>query len=376
MPTLTTWTLAATVIGTITLVDSASGRSTERSSSAPRVASAAPDAEAGSTVEPPRRLAETGLYTDFAARKLHPSVLPFSPQYPLWTDGARKSRWISLPAGTSIDASDPRSWRFPIGTKLWKEFAYEKRVETRFMQLTAAGWIYATYAWTEDGSDALLAPERGVMAAYVKTSGAVRHDIPGVQDCKACHQGREGEVLGFELLQLSPDRDPLAPHATSSQDDVTLATLSARGLLRGLPAELLANPPRVSARTPVERAALGYLHGNCSSCHNASGPLASLGMSLVAPISGAIPGADAGRGARETAVNVESQFRLPGTHETAPRIAPGDPEGSVVVQRMSSRHTAVQMPPLGTSTVDEEAVSLVTTWVRELPPRAVAQRTH
>jgi hypothetical protein len=213
------------------------------------------------------------------------------------------------------------------------------------------------------------------MAPYVRTSGAVRHDIPGVQDCKACHQGREGEVLGFELLQLSPDRDPLAPHATSSAEDVTLATLAERGLLRGLPAEMLANPPRVAARTPVERAALGYMHGNCSSCHNTSGPLASLGLSLVAPVSaGALP-ATAVRGARETAVDVASQFRLPGTHSSAPRIAPGDPENSVLVQRMSSRHATVQMPPLGTSAVDDEAVRLVSGWVRELPPRAIAQRT-
>ena len=368
MPTLATWTLAATAIGAVTLVDSAT-RSAERS---PGAELRAADLQAsGPVAGPPPRLAETGLYEDVASRTLHADVLPFSPQYPLWTDGARKHRWIRLPPGTSIDASDPRSWRFPIGTRLWKEFAYEKRVETRFMELTAAGWIYATYVWTEDGRDAVLAPERGVPALYVKTSGAVRHDIPGVYDCKACHQGREGEVLGFELLQLSPDRDPLAPHATSSPDDVNLVTLAERGLLRGLPTELLSAPPRVAARTPRERAALGYLHGNCSSCHNASGPLATLGLSLTAPISG-VANADGDQGARDTAVGVGSRFRLPGTSRSALRIAPSDPDGSVLVQRMSSRHATVQMPPLGTSTVDEEAVRLVTDWVRELPARAIS----
>jgi hypothetical protein len=75
-------------------------------------------------------------------------------------------------------------------------------------------------------------------------------------------------------------------------------------------------------------------------------------------------------------VDVESQFRVPGAHQSARRIAPGDPESSVVVQRMSSRHAAVQMPPLGTSTVDGDAVRLVSGWVRELPPRAIAQSTH
>lgn len=372
MPTLATWTVTAATIGSVMVADSAT-RSAERSPAA-SVPPADMHVETGPGAEPPPRLADTGLYEDFAARTLSPSVLPFSPQYPLWTDGARKRRWIMLPAGTAIDASEPRSWRFPIGTKLWKEFAYEKRVETRFMELTAAGWTYATYVWTEDGSDAVLAPQRGVAATYVRTSGAVRHDIPGVQDCKACHEGRDGEVLGFELLQLSPDRDPRAPHATSSADDANLVTLAERGLLRGLPAELLTSPPRVAARTPRERAALGYLHGNCSSCHNDSGPLAPLGLSLVAPIAGTPEGGE--RGAADTAVGVESKFRPPGTARTSLRVAPGDPERSVLVQRMSSRHATVQMPPLGTSTVDDEAVELVTGWIRELAPREISMRTH
>jgi hypothetical protein len=373
MPTLATWALAASAISSVTLAVDSATRGTKTTSPAAR-----PDTEERLAADPglaPPRLADTGLYEDFATQRLHPGVLPFSPQYPLWTDGARKRRWIWLPPGTTIDASEPRSWRFPAGTKLWKEFAYERRVETRFMELTASGWIYATYVWTEDGTDAVLAPARGVPAPYVRTSGDVRHDIPGVQDCKACHQGREGEVLGFELLQLSPDRDPLSPHATSSPGDVNLRTLADGGLLRGMPAELLEDPPRVAARTPRERAALGYLHGNCSSCHNASGPLASMGLSLVAPIA---TGESAGneRGARETAVGVDSRFRPPGTAQPSLRIAPGAPERSVLVQRMSSRHAAVQMPPLGTSVVDEDAVRLVTGWVRELPGRAISMTTQ
>jgi hypothetical protein len=373
MTTPALWLVVGSVLGSVALVRDATTRGTR--APAPSVAAPAGARVDRGAAAPPPRLADTGLYEDFAARKLHRDVLGFSPQYPLWTDGASKRRWIRLPPGTAIDASNPRSWRFPLGTKLWKEFAYRQRVETRFMELTAAGWTYATYVWTEDGGDAVLAPERGVAAAYVRTSGDVRHDIPGVLDCKACHQGRDSEVLGFELLQLSPDRDPLAPHATSNPGDVDLAALAERGLVRGLPASLATDPPRVAARTPRERAALGYLHGNCSSCHNSSGPLASLGMSLVAPVagSGAVP---AERGARETAVGVESEYRLAATGRTAPRIAPGDPAGSLLVQRMSSRHASMQMPPLGTSTVDAEAVSLVSSWIRQLPPDAVSLRTE
>src|ERR1043165_6412078 len=58
--------------------------------------------------------------------------LSFSPQYPLWSDGAHKRRWIYLPPGTAIDASRLDAWEFPIGTRLWKEFSLGGPIETRF----------------------------------------------------------------------------------------------------------------------------------------------------------------------------------------------------------------------------------------------------
>jgi hypothetical protein len=72
----------------------------------------------------PDALEETGLYANFVALQIDPRHLPFSPQYPLWTDGATKRQWISLPPGTAIDASDPEAWVFPTGTRLWKEFSF------------------------------------------------------------------------------------------------------------------------------------------------------------------------------------------------------------------------------------------------------------
>ena len=88
----------------------------------------------------PQTLQETGLYADAEARRVDPRHLAFAPQYPLWTDGAAKRRWISLPPGTAIDASDPEAWVFPVGTRLWKEFSFAgQRVETRYLERQADG---------------------------------------------------------------------------------------------------------------------------------------------------------------------------------------------------------------------------------------------
>ncbi len=162
----------------------------------------------------PERLSDTGLYVAGSHTQIDPKNLAFSPQYPLWSDGARKRRWIYLPPGTSIDASRPDAWEFPVGTRLWKEFSLGRSVETRFIERLASGeWRFATYVWNEEGTDATLAPSDGIPA--LPTQGAPRgsYAIPAEPDCRACHEGAAAPVLGFSALQLSSDRDPLAPHA-------------------------------------------------------------------------------------------------------------------------------------------------------------------
>jgi hypothetical protein len=77
-----------------------------------------------------------------------------------------KRRWLQIPAGTFIDASRPDAWVFPPGTRLWKEFSHGGRpVETRYIERTADGsWRFASYVWNEAGTDAVLAPARGIAA--------------------------------------------------------------------------------------------------------------------------------------------------------------------------------------------------------------------
>jgi hypothetical protein len=311
---------------------------------------------------PPGRLSETGLYADPARHAIAPDVLPFSPQYPLWSDGAAKRRWIRLPEGASVDASDPDAWRFPVGTRLWKEFSFDRRVETRLIARTPAGWVFAAYRWVEDESDAFLVPEDGAPAVHPIAPG-VRHDIPSRADCLACHGGRTTPVLGFSALQLSPDRDPLAPHAERPPaGSADLRTLVDRGLVRGLPSDLDVDRLRIADPTARGRAARGWLHANCGSCHASGGALRGLDLSLEARVRDAsVPPA-----AIATTVDRPSRFRPRAlAHADPVRVEPGRPEASVLFARLASREPATQMPPLGTRLVDAEARALVEAWIRE-----------
>ncbi|MFO1208118.1 MAG: hypothetical protein U1E40_02730 [Amaricoccus sp.] len=320
--------------------------------------------------EPPATLRDTGLYADFAARVVDPRNLAFAPQYPLWTDGATKRRWISLPPGTAIDASDPENWVFPAGTRLWKEFAFGGRpVETRMIERLADGsWRYAAYAWSADGSAATLAPAAGLRASY-DLGGGRWHAIPSVGDCKVCHEGRPSPIIGFSLLQLSPDRDPNAPYADPPPaPGVDLPYLVRAGLLTGLPQALLDHPPRIEAASPAERAALGYLHGNCGQCHASDGKLANIGLYLrhmnADPVEDAV------------ASTVDRPVKAPAPGQTPDsrfRVEPGHPERSVLFERMASRWAAAQMPPLGTELVDEDALGLVRQWIDGLDANETTQ---
>jgi hypothetical protein len=229
------------------------------------------------------------------------------------------------------------------------------------MERRADGWLFATYAWNADASDAVLAPERGVKRARTEPSGA-RFDIPSRADCRVCHETGPSSVLGFSALQLSSDRDPLAPHAAPPDaGSVDLDELLERGLLASAPESWRDAPPRIEASTPRGRAALGYLSANCGQCHTADGALSELGLALDYPLARASRGAPA----LATAVGRTSSFRTPGARGDELRIAPGDPDASVLLARVRSKDALLRMPPLGTHVPDEAALLLLETWIRE-----------
>jgi hypothetical protein len=313
-------------------------------------------------VRPPGLLSETGLYAGDGVAAIDPRNRPYAPQYPLWTDGAAKSRWIHLPPGTTIDAHDDGAWVFPVGTKLWKEFAFHgRKVETRLLWKTAEDtWVYAAYAWNDAQTDAVLAPVDGVARAALVADGKY-HAIPGVSDCKSCHEGGPNRVLGFTALQLSDDRDPGAPLAEPLRAGmVTDRTLVAEGLLVPDRRDLVDHPPAIRASSPVERSALGYLSSNCGHCHNAAGPLADLGLVLSHD-----PRPDAREPALVTALGRPGHWIVPGVPAAESRVAaPGSPAKSSLVYRMRSRRPSSQMPPLGTVIPDDDAVRLMEAWIK------------
>jgi len=310
----------------------------------------------------PRRLSDTGLYVDGSMTCIRPENIAYSPQYPLWSDGATKRRWLHLSAGESIDATRPDAWQFPPGTRLWKEFSLGRPIETRFIEHRKDGsWQYATYIWNAEGTDATLAPPEGREALSIPGAPNGRYTILSESDCRACHEGAAVPVLGISALQLSADRDPLAPHAERAHARVLdVRDLVARGLLRNLPPALIETPARIAASSDVERAALGYLHGNCGHCHNRDGSPPPVDLSLAQHTSASTASV------LRSMVDAVSRYRAPGIRGAVVLVAPGRPDASVLTTRMRSRNPQVQMPPLGTQLIDPEGLALIERWITSL----------
>jgi hypothetical protein len=115
----------------------------------------------------------------------------------------------------------------------------------------------------------------------------------------------------------------------------------------------LANPYDKSQ--PLDARAKAYLHANCSVCHVEAGG-GNSAMQLDFPT----------EWAKMRLIDVKP------LHQTfdlkdAKLIAPGDPDRSVLIQRVSKRGPNTgQMPPLATSRVDTAGVDMLREWCRGL----------
>jgi hypothetical protein len=303
------------------------------------------------TLQPPRRdlLSETGLYADAGSRRLAKRVLTLEPTYPLWSDGATKRRYLLLPEGSQIDTQDMNDWRFPVGTKIWKEFALDGRlIETRLLEKDREpdddGWFQMAYVWTDDEQDAIAAP-KGLRGARGTT-----YEVPDARQCNACHHRGGRSILAISALQLSATAD--------GAESPSITTLRV--------AEALSVPPTRTFVPPGEgfvRAALGYFVGNCAHCHDRRAPASpDLHVFMDLRVEDARP---------EDTTAYQTLIGQPITHFPEVQgleglVIPGRPEASLVYYRMNRRDDST-MPPLLTNQIDVDGVATIEGWIRGLP---------
>lgn len=304
----------------------------------------------------PRRLSETGLFTNTAALTPDASLIPYEVNAPLWSDGAEKRRWILLPGMQRTKPAAGQRLSFPLGTIFVKHFEIARdagrepyRLETRVMVLREDGWGAFTYVWADDQEDAVLTDGRArvELPGWARTRHGTHWTAPSRSDCMACHTAVSGFVLGFEPRQLVR---PTKQFGGSRQQWDVL-----RGL-EVLPAEQSIPPtpfPDTRAEETSSRAARAYLHSNCAMCHQPGAPgNATLDLRFETPLN-----------------EMGALNQRPGQGDLGIRdarlVAPGDPARSLLLQRMR-RTDEKGMPNIAHERVDAVGVSLVDGWIRSL----------
>jgi len=298
----------------------------------------------------------TGLYADFDNKTLSTRAREYAPAVTFWSDGAEKQRWIDLPDGAQIDSATMDEWKYPIGTKVWKEFKVSgKRVETRFMQkVSATHWLQAAYVWSADESTATRQTE----GATVDLGNGKDYVVPKSSECDDCHKGRKDKLLGFEPVSLGQ------PAATG----LTLTALAAEGRLTAPPAKTTVTIPDDGTGHGAD--ALAWIHVNCgTSCHTGTSIGTAYGTGMQLRI-----GWDelTGKPPAEWAV-VKSTVGVPVKSPTwsgEDRIVAGDPKASVLLELLGQRG-AQQMPPIATRVVDDKGKAAVEAWIAAMPKTSV-----
>lgn len=333
--------------------------------------------------QPPAKLSDWGILiakTDFI--ELNDRVVPYSLNMPLFSDYALKLRTIWLPEGSSAGFVDDGPMDFPVGTIISKTFHYEKAegfddtafrvvkadreaaldsngrlslekfvlVETRLLVRYDDGWKGLPYVWNSMQDEAFLEIAGDARKiTHVSSAGDEEfvYFVPDTNQCAGCH------VTDSASKQMRP----LGPTAWQLNRKHQLEQWEQSGLLSNLSAE-----PATGVRwlepgdATLDQRARAYLDVNCAHCHNEAGAADTSALDLDLKTSNerdlgiCKPPVAVGRGSGDRPYD----------------IYPGRPNESILLYRMQQTEPDIAMPELGRSTIHQEAVTLLTEWIKSM----------
>jgi putative heme-binding domain-containing protein len=296
-----------------------------------------PNPAVGKPTQFPRRLSDTGFFTDTAAQTPATGVLPFEIAEPMWQDGATATRFIALPEGKSINVDKNIVW--PTDSVLARTITWpstQQRIETQVLHYDGDTWNGYSYRWNDQGTDAELVAADGAEFTVQKQPWRIH----GRAECARCHNNWSGFALGFQPDQLVSigGKKPADAHA----------------LFNGPFLERLQNRLVSSHadKANLETRARSWLHANCAHCHRRHG-----GGSVPLMLNADLPTA-------ETMMMSEKPTRGDFALTDARVISPGKPEQSVLLARIA-RSGNSHMPMIGAREIDPHGFQVLWDWIAQ-----------
>ncbi len=297
----------------------------------------------------PRRLSETGLFSDLVRQVPAAGVYPYDVSRPMWQDGATATRFIALPGEAGIDTTLRLRPDGSIAqaTVTWPPDAVlartirpteaEAPVETQILHHDGEAWAGYSYRWNEEGTDAILVDAPG--------DSRLPWPIHGRAECSRCHNTWSGFALGFQPEQLE------TVSGQPSRSAVVALGLATDDYFERSEAKLAAARSEVE----LEHQARVWLHANCAHCHRRhGGGSVALMLNLDLTLAG-------------TNLIDEPPLRGDFGLPDARLVVPGDPTRSILLNRLL-RHGSGHMPVIGARNPDPEGLRLLWDWIASLPP--------
>lgn len=314
----------------------------------------------------PASLDVTGAFTDTATFQVHPALVPYQVNLPFWSDNALKRRWVFVPGTNRLGFSPTSTWASPEGTVWMKHFDIEdtpgdpstsRRLETRFLVRNSSGVYGLSYRWSSQGSAELVQDEGRDELLTLGNGDNTRTQLwryPSRAECLACHTTAAGWSLSFNTAQLN----------RSGGDGLhQITALAAAGYFTNPPVSTIplpshrpvGNPAEPNLTSSLEFRARSYLEVNCAPCHQPGGPgPARWDARSTTPL--------------DLAGILNGPLNDSLGNETNRVVVPGNPERSILLQRLRTRGVG-QMPPLASTIPDTNGVALVEAWILSLTNR-------
>ena len=293
-------------------------------------------------------------------------VIPFKPASELFTDYAKKSRFVWLPNGTKANyASDAEILDLPIGSALIKTFYYNqvqplnttKIIETRVMIKKDTGWIFAEYVWNDEQTDALRQTQGSTVSiSWLNESEAIQtidYKIPATNDCITCHDvNGESYPIGIKPQNLNNNFN----YATGSKNQLS-KWISFGYLENNLPATIVSIVDYKDSSKSLDLRARSYFDSNCAHCHRDGGVGENVNIRMAFDKT-ANPG--------NMGVCTPPLLQVPGiVHGSI--VSPNNTSQSTLYYMMTTDNTGFRMPRTGTTVKHQEGIQLIEQWINSLP---------
>lgn len=313
------------------------------------------------------KLSDYRFFVDTLAElKPNARVLPYDMITPLFSDYAKKQRFIWMPQGRAAQyVSDTEVLDFPEGTVMIKTFYYDHVqpsdtrviIETRLLYKKNGEWKFADYIWNDEQTEATLDLEGANKSIeWIDESGELRqvdYRIPSEAECFTCHK-----------INASPT--PIGPKPQNLNKSITYTDGPNNQLEKWVETGYLNDDYPDDINTVVdwtdetqslENRWRAYVDMNCSHCHREGShcdyrPIRLAWNETSDPLNLGV------------CVTPEEPIQPQLIHI----ISRSNVNRSMMYYRLNSTEEQYRMPLLGRSMIHEEAITLLEQYINSLNP--------